>query len=141
MTLILLGIFGLLRAPWRHTRRLAWCAIGGVSICLLGAGLSAAQLLPTLELASLSIRGEGVNWPDAVAGSLPPYLSVRALLPPYWVPIASTEYLGYVGVIPIVLGLIAVLLGRSPPVLFGVVIGCIGFFLALGENTAWYAVH
>jgi len=140
MTLIVLGIFGAVRAPWRRPRELAWCAVGGAGLCLLGAGLAAAQLLPTLELAPLSIRGEGVNWPDAVAGSLPPYLSVRALLPPYWVPVPSTEYLGYVGVTPIVLGLLAVLLGRGRPVLFGVLITFLGLFLALGENTGLYGL-
>ena len=139
MTLIVLGIFGAVRAPWRSARQLAWCAIGGAFLCLLGADLAAAQLLPTLELAPLSIRGEGVNWPDAVAGSLPSYLSVRALLPPYWVRVPSTEYLGYVGVTPIVLGLLAVMLGRSRPVLFGVLISFLGLFLALGENNAFYA--
>jgi hypothetical protein len=139
MTLIVLGIFGAVSAPWRSRRQLAWCAIGGAFMCLLGADLAAAQLLPTLELAPLSIRGDGVNWPDAVAGSLPSYLSVRALLPPYWVRVSNSEYLGYVGVTPIVLGLLAVMLGRSRPVLFGVVISCIGLFLALGENNPVYA--
>jgi len=139
MSLIVLGIFGAVRAPWRSGRQLAWCGIGGGFMCVLGADLAAAQLLPTLELTPLSIRGQGVNWPDAVAGSLPPYLSVRALLPLYWVPVASTEYLGYVGVVPIVLGLLAVLLGRSRPVFFGVVICCLGLFLALGENNPFYA--
>jgi hypothetical protein len=138
MSLIVLGIFGVVRAPWRSPRTLAWCAIGGIVLCLLGAVLAAAQLLPTLELAPLSIRGEGVNWPDAVAGSLPPYLAVRALLPPYWLPVASTEYLGYVGVTPIALGLLAVMLGRSRPVLFGVLISFLGLFLSLGENNNSY---
>ncbi|HLZ27871.1 MAG TPA: hypothetical protein VKV73_11180 [Chloroflexota bacterium] len=140
MTLIVLGIFGAVSAPWRSWRQLAWCAAGGVGLCVLGADLAAAQLLPTLELAPLSIRGEGVNWPDAVAGSLPSYLSVRALLPPYWVQSPNTEFLGYVGVTPIVLGLLAVMAGRSRPVLFGVVISFVGLFLALGENNGFYAV-
>src|SRR6202011_351979 len=61
MSLIVLGIFGAVRAPWRSARQLVWCAIGGACICVLGAVLSAAQLLPTLELTPLSIRGEGVN--------------------------------------------------------------------------------
>lgn len=138
MTLIVLGIFGAVTAPWRSARRLAWCALGGAVLCVLGAVLAAAQLLPTLELAPLSIRGEGVNWPDAVAGSLPAYLSVRALLPPYWVEAPNTEVLGYLGVTPIVLGLLAVMMGRSRPVLFGVLISFLGLFLALGENNGFY---
>jgi hypothetical protein len=140
MTLIVLGIFGAVRAPWRNARQLAWCVMGGVGICVLGAGLSAAQLLPTLELASLSIRGEGVNWPDAVAGSLPPYLAVRALLPPYWIRVPYTEYLGYVGVAPIALGLLAVMLGRWRAVVFAASISFLGLFLAMGENNGWYGL-
>jgi hypothetical protein len=139
MTLIVLGIFGVVRAPWRNPRHLVWCAVGGVVICALGATLSAAQLLPTLELAPLSIRGEGVDWRDAVAGSLPPYLAVRALLPPYWVPVPYTEYLGYVGVTPLVLGLLSLPFGRWRGVLFGGLIAFFGLFLALGENNGAYA--
>lgn len=139
MTLIVLGIFGVVRAPWRDPRHLAWCALGGACMCVLGASVSAAQILPTLELAPLSIRGDGVNWPDAVAGSLPPYLAVRALLPPFWIRVPNTEFLGYVGVTPIVLGLLAVMLGRSRAVLFAALVAFLGLFLALGENNGSYA--
>jgi hypothetical protein len=108
-------------------------------MCALGACLSAAQLLPTLELAPLSIRGDGVDWRDAVAGSLPTYLAVRALLPPYWIRVPYTEYLGYVGVTPIVLGLLAVMVGRARGVLFAALIASLGLFLALGENNSLYS--
>src|SRR5438270_1413771 len=94
MTLIVLAVFGLVTAPWRDMRQLVGCVTGGAAMCALGAGLAAAQLLPTLELTPLSIRGDGVNWADAVAGSMPSYLAVRALLPPYWISVANTEYLG-----------------------------------------------
>src|SRR5439155_22759603 len=85
MTLIVLGIFGVVCAPWTRPHRIIVPAIGGAGLCVLGAAVAAAQLLPTLELAPRSIRGEGVNWKDAVAGSLPSYLAVRALFPPFWV--------------------------------------------------------
>lgn len=140
MSLIVLGIFGLVSAPWRNPRRLVRCALGGTAMCALGGLVSAAQLLPTLELAPLSIRGDGVNWLDAVAGSLPPYLAVRALLPPFWIRVPYTEYLGYIGVTPVVLGLLAVMFGRSRPALFGVLVSFLGVFLALGENNGMYAV-
>jgi len=139
MTLIILGIFGVVRAPWRTARLLAWWAIGGAFMCVLGATLAAAQLLPTLELAPLSIRGDGVDWRDAVAGSLPPYLAVRALWPPYWIRVPYTEYLGYVGVTPLVLGLLALMFGRWRGVLVAAPIAFLGLFLALGENNGSYA--
>src|SRR5260370_743228 len=127
-----------LRAPGRSPLVLAWCAVGGGVMCALGASLAAAQLLPTLELAPLSIRGDGVDWRDAVAGSLPPYLAVRALLPPYWIRVPYTEYLGYVGVAPIALGLLAVLFGHWRAVVFAAAISFLGLFLALGEDNGWY---
>jgi hypothetical protein len=140
MTLIALGLFGVVRAPWRSARLVAWCGAGGAIMCLLGAVLAAAQLLPTLELAPLSIRGEGVNWPDAVAGSLPSYLAVRALLPPFWIRVPYTEYLGYVGVTSVVLALLATLLGRWREVLVAALISFLGLFLALGENNGLYGL-
>jgi hypothetical protein len=138
MTVIVLGIYGAVMAPWRNRRRLAICALGGVALCSLGAALAAAQLLPTLELTPLSIRGEGVDWKDAVAGSLPSYLAVRALFPPFWVTVTNTEYLGYAGVTPMVLGFLALLYSRSRGVLFGALIAALGLILALGENSGAY---
>lgn len=140
MTIIVLGIFGVVQAPWRNVRLLAVCALGGAALCVLGAMVAASQLLPTLELAPLSIRGDGVNWRDAVAGSLPSYLSVRALFPPYWINVPYTEYLGYVGVTPIALGMLALMVGRSRGVLFGALIAFLGLFFALGENNGFYAL-
>jgi hypothetical protein len=139
MTLIVLGIFGVVTAPWRNARLLVVCGVAGAAMCALGACLAAAQLLPTLELAPLSIRGAGVNWADAVAGSLPSYLAVRALLPPYWIYVPYTEYLGYVGVVAMTLGLLGILGGRARPVVFGLSVAFLGAFLALGENNPWYA--
>lgn len=139
MTLIVLGLYGVVTAPWRVPRRLAANAVAGAGLCLLGAGLAAAQLLPSLELTPLSIRGQGVDWRDAVAGSLPSYLAVRALLPPYWLDVPNTEFLGYAGVIPVVLGGLALLGGRGRAVVFGALVCGLGIFLALGENNAAYA--
>jgi hypothetical protein len=139
MSLIVLAIFGMVRGPWRSPRRLALGAIGGVLMCVLGASLAAAQLLPTLELAPLSIRGEGVSWTDAVALSLPSFLAVRALFPPFWYEMPYTEYLGYVGVTTVTLGLLALVHGRGRGVLFGALISFLGLYLALGENNAFYA--
>jgi len=138
MTLIVLGLFGLTSAPWRHPKRLVLVGLGGLAMCVLGAAIAAAQLLPTLELAPLSIRGAGVNWKDAVAGSLPSYLSVRALFPPFWVRVPNTEYLGYAGVTSVVLGLLAIMFGRARPVVFGALVCGVGLFLALGENNGSY---
>lgn len=138
MTALALVLLGVVRAPWRNPRRLAWAALAGVLVAVLGALAAAVQLLPTLELAALSIRGGGVSWDDARAGSLPSYLLPRALLPPLWLPIASTEYLGYVGVAPLVLGFLALVVVRSRFVWFGLSLCFMGLFLAPGENNGNY---
>jgi hypothetical protein len=139
MTLVMLGLFGLIQAPWRSPGRLVQAGLGGFAMCILGAALAAAQLLPTLELAPLSIRAEGVSWRDAVSGSLPSYLAVRALLPPYWIDVPYTEYLGYIGVTHVALALLAVLLAAARPALFGGLVCLLGILLALGENDGLYA--
>src|SRR5207244_4087183 len=51
-----------------------------------------------------------------------------------------TEYLGYVGVTPLVLGLLALMFGRWRAVLFAALIAFLGLFLALGENNGFYAL-
>jgi hypothetical protein len=138
MTLIVLALFGIVSAPWRRPVQLVYVAFGGVLMCALGAALAAAQLLPTLELAPLSIRGQGVDWKDAVAGSLPSYLSIRALFPPFWVRVPNTEFLGYAGATAITLALLALIVGRARPVIFGALVCGLGLFLALGENNGFY---
>ncbi len=139
MTGIVLGLFGLVRAPWTRPGLLLWAGIAGVLLGGLGILAAAAQLLPTLELTPLSIRGGGVEWKDAVASSLPPWLVPRALFPPFWLKVASTEYLGYTGMVPLAAGLLGVAAARSRFVVFGLLLCCIGLFLALGENNPWYA--
>jgi hypothetical protein len=138
MTLITLVLLGVVCAPWRAPVRLGWAVLAGVLLGGVGVLLAAAQLLPTLELAPLSIRGGGVQWRDAVAGSLPPYLFPRALLPPYWLDGGSTEFWGYIGMVPVTLGILALLFARSRYVAFGAVLILIGVLLALGENVGWY---
>ncbi len=139
MAAIVLGLFALVRAPWSRPRGLVWAMLAGVLLGVLGLAIAAAQLLPTLELTPLSIRGAGVEWKDAVAGSLPPFLVPRALFPPFWLKVATTEYLGYTGVVPLALGLIGLAASRSRFVLFGLLLCFVGLFLALGENNPWYA--
>lgn len=138
MTLLALVVYGAVRAPWRHPGPFVWAVVAGGVVGGLGVILAAAQLLPTLELVPLSIRGGGVQWRDAVAGSLPPYLLPRALFPPFWLSVASTEYLGYGGVVALTLGLLALLVARSRFAWFGAAMCCLGLFLAPGENNVAY---
>jgi hypothetical protein len=73
-----------------------------IGAAMLGAMLSAAQLVPTLELARQSMRAGGLTWREAVSFSLSPALLVQALLPDFRQTILS-EYVAYIGVVGLVL--------------------------------------
>ena len=84
-------------------------------VVLLGAGLAAVQLLPTLELTRLSIRGGGLSYREAVAFSLkplpgllrytflPPWSETRGELATVFGGEFFSEYLAYVGTLPLLL--------------------------------------
>ncbi len=105
---------------------------------LLAAGLAAAQLAPTIELAGLSIRAGGLSYREAAAFSLPPFDLLVGLVPPLAGGAPFSEYVGYIGVTGLVLAVVA-LIGR-----FGWVerfwLGwCIvALILALGQFTPLY---
>jgi hypothetical protein len=121
----------------RH-QRLAWVAISFAAPLILGLGLSAAQLLPTLELSRLSIRGGGLPYREAISFSLPPWLLARSLLPEFSQHVFS-EYIGYIGVLPLVLACVALGRRESRPIaLFWLVLGLLSLFLALGGYNPLY---
>lgn len=92
---------------WRVTlgRRFArgvWVLAAGGGLAL---ALAAAQLIPTLELIGLSNREGGFSIQQALAFSWNPSLAGRSLLPSYDAQVFS-EYVAYVGVIGLGLGLV-----------------------------------
>ena len=97
----------------RGVRRLGavvlWLGVAG----LVGVGLAAVQILPTVELSRLSIRGGGLEYREAVAFSLRPLprLLRYTFLPPWGGNLGDafggdfyTEYLAYLGLVPLLLG-------------------------------------
>ncbi len=105
-----------------------------VSLALL---LSAAQLLPTLELSGQSLRGGGLPLREALSFSLDPRLLGRALLPGYARGLFS-EYVTYVGI----LGLALAGLGmrRTPQGLAMLGLAVLGLGFALGAFNPLYAL-
>jgi hypothetical protein len=84
-------------------------------LTLAGAGvitlvLALPQLLPTLELASVSNRRGGLNINQATAFSFSPFVTGRGLLPSYDALIFG-EYVGYPGVIGLGLAIVGALAG------------------------------
>jgi hypothetical protein len=142
ITAVALVLFGLIRHSSLNPRQLVWPAVTGIIIAGLGFLLSAAQVLPMLELKQLSIRAAGVPWGEAIGISLTPPTLLRVLLPPLWlrpdsVGFETTDYLGYIGTVPLCLGLSALVV-RSRLTIFGAALCVLGITLALGPNTPWY---
>ncbi|MBI3242863.1 MAG: YfhO family protein [Chloroflexi bacterium] len=104
----------------------------------LAFGLAAIQLFPTFELSRLSLRGGGLPLNEAVSFSLNPLLLGRALLPGYS-RILFSEFVGYVGVIPLFLAAFALTdLRRNRNVQLAAVLAGVGLFFAIGGYNPFY---
>src|SRR5581483_5181311 len=138
MSLVVLAIWTLTVYSWDGIRPLLRGVAVLAVLTALGSGLAAVQLLPTLSLAALGIRGGGIAYADAVAVSLPLKLLPRVLLPGYWTDLPSTEYLGHVGAIPLALAFVALGCARSRFVLPCALAVGVALFLAIGDANPLY---
>lgn len=111
------------------------------SATLLGTGLAAIQLLPTIELIGLSIRGQEMSQAFFTSYSLA-LTALTQFVAPFaslGVPqAANTEYWAYLGVLPFLLMLLAPVLRRDRRTLFVAAFGVICLLFALGGNTPLY---
>jgi hypothetical protein len=114
---------------------------------IVGAGLSAAQVLPTAELSGLSVRSGGLTYREAAAFSLRPHLLLYTLLPAFGEDLSQVfasegfgEYVSYVGVIPLALAAVGLVEGwrRWPRVRSLAFLAAAGLFLALGLYNPFY---
>ncbi len=144
MSGVMLGLYALsagVTADESRLRRTAFALGMLLSAALLTALLALPQLLPTLELTGMSIRGGGFTPQQATAFSLPPTYLGRSLLPSYDGQLFG-EYVGYIGVI----GLGLALLGSLPfphmpwrkSALPWVLLALIGLLFALGRFNPLY---
>ena len=108
--------------------------LGGV---LLAIALSAAQVLPTLELSSQSLRGGGLPLREALSFSLDPRLLGRALLPGYSRTLFS-EFVAYLGVAGLALAVAG--LRRRPARLALLALAAVGLGFALGAYDPLYVL-
>ncbi len=115
--------------------------------------LTAAQLLPTLELSDLGLRSGGLSYGEASSFSLRPLLLPWTLLPSYGLAdlgvvfetLGYTEFVGYVGLVALGLAAFGAWpradgLGRAR--MFGLLLAAAGLFLAAGRwNPAYYVLY
>lgn len=126
--------------PSRHPRFSDMLAPIGLFVLVLGlgGGLAAVQLLPSLELSSLSIRAGGMTYEEAVSFSLPPWLALKSLLPVFTDPQPFSEWLGYVGVFGLALAVLAIAAARRGFVWFAVTTAAVAMFFAFGQFNPLY---
>lgn len=126
-----------------------------VPIALYGAGialavlLSAAQLLPSLELSNLGLRSGGLSYNEVSSFSLRPWRLPWTLLPNYGLidlgqifGVGYTEFVAYVGIVGLLLALLGAWKGRGLLHTMGLFFCLAGLFLALGRwNPLYYLLY
>lgn len=120
------------RAEWKRIGLFFLITLG------VGGGLSAITFLPALELTSLSVRS-AFTYQDAAQFSLPPIQLVGMFVPGFfgrgpenaWGPWSRVE-VGYLGILPLLLAMFAVILKRNTRTMYFVLVTIVGLLLALG---------
>ena len=113
-------------------------ALLALTLVITGA-LSAAVLLPSLEMSQFT-RRTALDYRDASAYSLPPAKLIGMLVPSFferdpalhWGPWDRVE-VGYLGILPLLLALLALLLRRNRLTLFLLLTSVGALFIALGD--------
>jgi len=110
-------------------------------VVIMGLALAAVQLLPTLELSRLSVRGGGLSYREAVSFSLKPRLLLLSLLPTFGGEEVFSEYIAYLGIVALALALFGALFQRRHPARpFLIFLTALGLFLGLGAYNPFYFV-
>ena len=117
----------------------SWPRLASVVVAvMLGASLSAVQLLPTLELSRLSIRSGGLSFRQASSFSLTPQDLTLSLLPNYHAS-PPNEMAGYIGVAALALALVgACWFSRRSLARFLAILAGLALVMALGRYTPVY---
>ncbi|MGB5050571.1 MAG: hypothetical protein WBO46_16615, partial [Caldilineaceae bacterium] len=118
---------------------------------LLALLLAAAQLLPSLELSGLGLRGSGLSYQEVTSFSLRPLLLPWTLLPSYglrdlsvvFATLGYTEFVASVGTVGLLLAARGLWRGRGSRLWWlGIGFAGLGLFLALGRwNPAYYLLY
>ena len=123
-------VFSLALGRWRATisgwrSRAGWVLAGGAIMLLVGIGIGAAQAVPLYELITQSLRGVTISEDEASRFALLPIATLQLLFPQifgsgeqFWGAWNRWEIALYVGVLPLSLGVLAVLRRPVRPVVW-----------------------
>jgi len=129
-------------AAWRRWADGPAALARGLGVLALASGLAfgaaAIQLVPTLELSRLSIRGGGLDFREATFDSLPWRLLLPALFPGFWEHLHTTEFYGHTGTIVLALAWLGLVVGPGRPAVLGATLVVLGLGLAVGDLNPLY---
>jgi hypothetical protein len=121
--------------------------------CVLSLALSAIQLIPTMELMSLSSRRNGLDY-DTVTSYPYPFKHLISFISPYYFgnPAHGTyphfsanwgifwENTAYIGIVPFFLALGSIFFLKDKRVRYAAVLVIVSFLLVLGKNSPMYFI-
>src|SRR5579871_997682 len=131
--------------------RLGLVVLTGGYVGALGLGLAAVQLLPVAEMASATFRATQPDYAFATSYALPMQNLITLVLPyffrgpeaatGYWSLSAPWETALYVGIAPLVLGLVGIVCARRREVYFFAFLALIALWLAFASYAPFDLYH
>ena len=150
LSLMALGLYALFKTGCQFLdgeglgRPLSLLLVAGVAV-VLGALVAAPQLLPTLELSDRSVRAGGLTGSMLTSFSLPPPYVITFFSPflagnplASLTPAAAVEWCGYVGILPLLLALYAVIFRHDRYTVFFAVLALLALVFAFGQYNPLY---
>ncbi len=139
-----------MRRPWTRVKMVLPTLVVYAGGAILGAGIGAVQLLPTLELSGLGLRRGGLSYQEVSSFSLKPLHLLWTLLPSYGLAdlgvvfgtAGYTEFVAYVGLVGLALAALGAWTGQGRARTFGLLFAGLGLLLALGRwNPIYYMLY
>jgi Bacterial membrane protein YfhO len=142
------GLYTVARCGYAPSGRGRFCALYA-AIVILGLGLASLQIIPTAELARLSLRSS-LSFTDFVSYSLPFHQSIEIVFPylfgthapnavyavPYFGEWNLTEVTGYMGLLTLMLAVVGALVDFKRAITcFWIAVALVAFLLVFGDLT------